>query len=66
MAEKLHEYRVTLRHGRDGTHVQTLTAPNRAEAIRLSRIEAAEMSGGEPAGWQVTSCEALPALRRAA
>lgn len=60
------EYHVTLRHGRDGTHVQRLSAPNRAEAIRLARLDAVEMSGGEAAGWQVESCEALPALRRAA
>ncbi|UPY35519.1 hypothetical protein [Sediminicoccus sp. KRV36] len=61
----MQEYRVTLRHGRDGTHVQRLSAPNRAEAIRLARLEAVEMSGGGP-GWQVESCEAQPALRRAA
>jgi len=57
---------VTLRHGRDGTHVQRLSAPNRAEAIRLARLDAVEMSGGEAAGWQVESCEASPTLRRAA
>jgi hypothetical protein len=60
------DYRVTLRHGRDATHVQRLSAPNRAEAIRLARLEAVEMSGGEPAGWALEHCEALPAERRAA
>lgn len=60
------EYRVTLRHGRDATHVQRLSAPTRAEAIRLARLDAVEMSGGEPAGWTLEHCEALPAERRAA
>lgn len=62
----MQEYRVMLRHGRDATHVQRLTAANRAEAIRLARLEAIEMSGGEPLGWKVESCEALPAGRMAA
>ena len=60
------DYRVTLRHGRDGTHVQRLSAPTRAEAIRLARLDAVEMSGGEPAGWALEHCEALPAERRIA
>ncbi|MBS7792191.1 hypothetical protein KTR66_19485 [Roseococcus sp. SDR] len=62
----MHDFRVTLRHGREATHVQRLSAPNRAEAIRLARLEAVEMSGGEPPGWRVESCEALPSARRAA
>ena len=60
------EYRVSLRHGRDGTHVQRLSAPNRSEAIRLARLDAVEMSGGDLATWQVESCEALRAEPRAA
>jgi hypothetical protein len=66
MESPMHEFRVMLRHGRDATHVQRLIAPNRAEAIRLARLEAVEMSGGEPAGWQAESCEALPAAKVAA
>jgi hypothetical protein len=62
----MQEFRVKLRHGRDASHVQRLSAPSRAEAIRLARLDAAEMSGGEPAGWQLESCEALPDLRKAA
>lgn len=53
------EYRVSLRHGRDGTHVQRLRAPNRIEAIRLARLDAVEMTGGDLARWKVESCEAL-------
>ena len=60
------DYRVSLRHGRDGTHVQRLSAPSRAEAIRLARIDAVAMSGGEAAGWHLESCEALAPMRNAA
>lgn len=62
----MQEFRVMLRHGRDATHVQRLSAPSRAEAIRLARLEAVEMSGGEPLGWRVECCEAQPAAKVAA
>lgn len=62
----MQEFRVMLRHGRDATHVQRLSAPSRAEAVRLARLEAVEMSGGEPLNWKVESCEPLSAARRAA
>lgn len=54
-----HEYRVTLRHGQDATHVQVLSAASAREAKRLSTLDAVSMSGGEPTGWQVTACERL-------
>lgn len=68
MAAKPNSYRIALRHPKGVTHTQTLDAPNLAEALRLTRIEAADMMGGEPETWTVSSTEQLsgPAVRRAA
>jgi len=68
MAVKLNSYRIALRHPKGVTHTQTLDAPSRPEAERLARIEAADMMGGEPETWAVSSAEQLtgPAVRRAA
>lgn len=68
MAAKLQSYRITLRHPKGVTHAQTLDAPSLQEAVRLTRIEAADMMGGEPETWAVSSSEQVagPIVRRAA
>lgn len=68
MAVKLNAYRIVLRHPKQVTHAQTIDAPSLQEEVRLTRIEAADMMGGDPGAWSVSSSEQLtgPAFRKAA
>lgn len=68
MAAKLNSYRIKLRHPGGVTHTQTLDALSMQEAVHLTRIEAADMMGGEASAWTVSSTEQLrgPLVRKAA
>ncbi len=61
MARQTHDFEVSLRRGRLGTHRTTLGATSRDEAMQKATQDAVATSGGDLADWSVTACDKLDA-----